>query len=102
MSKGKVERKQMKELNPETKDVNMKKEDISQDMPDKEESPGPSCEKEQDKDSNIQEPLKSENTNESVDRDLKIIKSALNLANQKGAFNLEESYIVASAVKRIL
>jgi len=36
-----------------------------------------------------------------IDADLKTIKAALDVANRKGAYTLEEAYVIASASKRI-
>ena len=36
-----------------------------------------------------------------IDADLKTIKAALDVANRKGAYTLEEAYVIASASKRL-
>ena len=82
----------------------MKGEDLSQDMPDKmqeESDPRKDMEKDYSKENHAEIMREQEAKAVQMDADLKTIKAALDVANRKGAYTLEEAYVIASASKRL-
>ena len=82
----------------------MKGEDLSQDMPDKmqeESDPRKDMEKDYSKENHAERMIEQEAKANQMDADLKTIKAALDVANRKGAYTLEEAYVIASASKRL-
>lgn len=73
---------------PDTEEATMKGEDLTQ-------------ERDIAKENHSEKMREQEDKANQIDADLKTIKAALDVANRKGAYTLEEAYVIASASKRL-
>jgi len=73
---------------PDTEEATMKREELTQ-------------ERDIAKENHAERMREQEAKANQIDADLKTIKAALDVANRKGAYTLEEAYVIASASKRL-
>jgi len=73
---------------PDTEEATMKREELTQ-------------ERDIAKENHSEKMREQEDKANQIDADLKTIKAALDVANRKGAYTLEEAYVIASASKRL-
>jgi hypothetical protein len=73
---------------PDTEEATMKGEDLTQ-------------ERDIAKENHAEKMREQEAKAKQINADLKTIKAALDVANRKGAYTLEEAYVIASASKRL-
>jgi LPS O-antigen subunit length determinant protein (WzzB/FepE family) len=78
----------MPDTEPDTEEATMKGEDLTQ-------------ERDIAKENHAERMREQEAKVNQMDADLKTIKAALDVANRKGAYTLEEAYVIASASKRL-
>jgi hypothetical protein len=78
----------MPETEPDTEEATMKGEDLTQ-------------ERDIAKENHAERMREQEAKVNQMDAALKTIKAALDVANRKGAYTLEEAYVIASASKRL-
>jgi LPS O-antigen subunit length determinant protein (WzzB/FepE family) len=74
---------------PDTEEATMKGEDLTQERDIAKENHAEKMREQEGEDVN------------QIDEDIKTIKAALDVANRKGAYTLEEAYVIASASKRL-